>query len=107
MKKLLFLVCASVATFSNMNSQTCAAARAQGVGASVSARGVCLNGAELGVIRYIQDNTGAIAGYGSNLSTLVRGDSVIISGTLKEFRNLYEIDPPTFVYISSNAVVPA
>lgn len=101
MKKLLFLVSALVATAGTMNSQTCAAARAAGVGANVSVRGVCINGAELGVIRYIQDVTGGIAAYGGNLSGLLRGDSVVITGPITEYKNLYEITPATFVYVSA------
>lgn len=105
MKKLLFLV-STVATLSNVNAQTCAAARSAGVGANVNVRGVCINGAELGSIRYIQDNTGGIAAYGNNLSGLLRGDSVVISGPITEYKNLYEITPATFIYVSSNAHIP-
>jgi hypothetical protein len=106
MKKLLFLASVLAAGIGSVNAQTAAAARSAGVGANVSVRGVCINGAELGVIRYIQDNTGGLAAYGGNMSGLLRGDSVIITGPLTEYKNLYEITPATFVYVSSNATLP-
>ncbi|MEI6021939.1 MAG: T9SS type A sorting domain-containing protein, partial [Bacteroidota bacterium] len=82
--------------------QTTAAAKAQGVGANVTVRGVVINGSELGIIRYIQDNTGGIAAYGSPCAILNKGDSVVISGPLTEFYNLYEISPPVVNVISNN-----
>lgn len=101
MKKLLFLA-GTIASLANVNAQTCAAARAGGVSTNpVSVRAVCINGPELGNIRYLQDVTGGIAAYGNNLSTLGRGDSVIINGPVTEYKNLYEITPATFVYVAA------
>lgn len=107
MKKLLFLACTLCATVTSVNSQTAAAARAAGVGANVSVRGVAINGPELGIIRYVQDATGGVAAYGGNLSSINLGDSIVVSGTLTEYYNLYEITPATFILVSTNAKVPA
>ena len=56
----------------------------------------------LGIIRYIQDYTGGIAGYGGNLSTIERGDSVVITGPLAEYFNLFEITPAKELEIMDN-----
>lgn len=103
MKKLLFLSLLGLSMLNTANAQTAAAARAQGVGANVSVRGVVMNGSELGIIRYIQDITGGIAAYGSGVANLNLGDSVVIAGPLTEFYNLYEISPPNVTFISANA----
>ena len=76
-----------------------ATARAQGLGSSVTITGVVTNGSELGPIRYIEDNTGGMALYSSSLSGLQRGDEVTVSGSLKDYNGLLEMDP-----ISSNTV---
>jgi len=54
--------------------------------------GLVLNGDELGAIRYIQDNTGAIGVYdGSTLSDVDRGDVIQARGALVAFAGLLEI----------------
>ena len=81
---------------------TIAAARAAGVGATVTVRGVVTNGAELGVIRYLQDGTAGLATYSTTAAgfdALVPGDSIQISGTLKNFSGLLEMDPVTSVTV--------
>ncbi len=103
MKKITLMAVLMIATSISSFSQTTAAAKAQGVGANVTVRGVVINGSELGIIRYIQDNTGGIAAYGSPCATLNKGDSVVISGPLTEFYNLFEISPPVVNLISTNA----
>ena len=107
MKKLLFLSLLAISGLNTINSQTTAAAKALGVGANVSVRGVVINGSELGIIRYIQDATGGIAAYGSPVASLNKGDSVLISGPLTEYYNLFEISPPTVNFISANATLPS
>lgn len=68
------------------------------VGQTVTIRGVAADGGELGPIRYIQDVTGGIPVYGpSSVSGISRGDSVEITGELKDFSGLLEIDPITNV----------
>jgi len=106
MKKLLFLALVGLSGLNTISSQTTAAAKAAGVGANVSVKGVAINGSELGIIRYIQDVTGGIAAYGGAVSTINRGDSVLISGPLTEYYNLFEITPPTVTFISANATLP-
>ncbi|HEX8425413.1 phospholipase D-like domain-containing protein [Hymenobacter sp.] len=81
---------------------TVAAARAAGAGATVSVRGVITNGAELGVIRYLQDGTAGLAAYSTSAAgfdALVPGDSIQISGTLKNFSGLLEMDPVASVTV--------
>ncbi|MDA3832708.1 MAG: phospholipase D-like domain-containing protein, partial [Spirochaetales bacterium] len=57
---------------------------------------------------YLQDETGGIAAYGEAGSSLQPGDSVTISGTVKDYRNLLEIDPVTSVTVhSSGNTLPA
>ena len=70
-----------------------ASARALGIGANVTITGVVTNGSELGVIRYIEDNTGGMALYSTSLSSLQRGDEVTVSGPLKDYNGLLEMDP--------------
>jgi phosphatidylserine/phosphatidylglycerophosphate/cardiolipin synthase-like enzyme len=86
-------------------------ARLQGTG-TVTVRGVVTTGPELGLIRYLQDGTAGIAAYpgtGSvSISSIVPGDSIEITGTLKQFNNLLEIDPvSSFTVISSGNNLPA
>ena len=82
--------------------------RGKSVGSEISITGIVLNGPELGSIRYIQDKTAGIAAYGSAaLSGIERGDSVTISGTLKSYNNLLEVDPITNVdKVSSGNELP-
>ncbi|MFM2285152.1 MAG: hypothetical protein RLZZ543_649, partial [Bacteroidota bacterium] len=80
-----------------VNSQiTIADARLQGVNAAVTIRGVITNGSELGLIRYIEDETGGIAIYSTSFAgQLNRGDSVEIAGTIVDFNGLFELNPVT------------
>src|SRR5690554_8238436 len=70
-------------------------ARNYPVGADVTITGVASDGGELsGSIRYIQDETGGIPVYGFNeVGGVNRGDSVTVSGKLKDFSGLLEVDP--------------
>ena len=71
------------------------------VGQSVTVKGIVTNGSELGTIRYLQDNTAGIAAYGSAINNVKRGDSVTITGTVKSYNQLLELDPVTNVVIRS------
>ncbi|MBN2746066.1 MAG: T9SS type A sorting domain-containing protein [Bacteroidales bacterium] len=99
-----------ILAFSAMMSQaqiTISAARNLGVGATVTVKGIVTNGSELGIIRYFQDGTGGIAAYGSNMSTVQRGDSILVTGVLKNYNQLLEIDPVTSVsVINSGNTLP-
>jgi hypothetical protein len=114
MTKLLFLPgCLAVlflASFASAPSQTAVpavlsvkAARAQGAGSTVTVRAVVLNGAEMGNIRYIQDGEAGLAlyahpsklpGYGE----LRAGDSIQVTGQLKTYNGLLEMDPITSLH---------
>ena len=77
---------------------TVKAARVLGPGSTVTVRAVVLNGGELGNIRYIQDAEAGLAlfaqptklpGYGE----LRTGDSIQVTGQLKIYNGLLEMDP--------------
>ena len=72
------------------------------VGQEVTVSGIVTNGAELGTIRYFQDNTAGLAAFGSKVNSVNRGDSVTITGIIKEYNNLLEIDPVASVTVHSN-----
>ncbi|MCK9423579.1 MAG: phospholipase D-like domain-containing protein [Bacteroidales bacterium] len=96
MKKLaLSFICLVVAGLQAFSQNTIAEARALPIGTTVTVRGIVINGSEIGSsIRYLQDNTAGIAGYSYNLlHTFLRGDSVVITGVLKNYNQLLELDP--------------
>ncbi len=86
-------------------------ARRQNIGATVTVSGIVTNGNELQDIRYLQDITAGIAAYEKNensLASIKRGDSISVTGTLKEYNNLLELDPiQSIVTHSSNHSLPA
>ncbi|HON19386.1 MAG TPA: phospholipase D-like domain-containing protein [Salinivirgaceae bacterium] len=82
-------------------------ARQQQIGSTVTVTGIVTNGPELGVIRYLQDLSAGIAVYSSSLSSIRRGDSITVTGTLKSYNNLLEIDPvANFVILSRDNPLP-
>jgi len=98
MKKAIFAIIGLITLgFQGLSQNTIAEARAMGVGATVTVKGIITSGSELGSsIRYLQDNTAGIAGYNYNfMSPIVRGDSAVITGVLKLYNQLLEIDPVT------------
>jgi phosphatidylserine/phosphatidylglycerophosphate/cardiolipin synthase-like enzyme len=77
------------------------------VGQEITVGGIVTNGGEFGRIRYFQDETAGLSAYGNAGTVLQRGDSATITGTLKNYRNLLEIDPITSVTVhTSNNPVP-
>lgn len=74
-------------------AQTIQQVRSMSIGATVTVRGVVSNGSELGIIRYLQDETAGIACYGNNLSSLTTGDSITATGVLFDFSGLLELSP--------------
>lgn len=83
-------------------------ARQQAIGTKVTVRGIVTNGSELGTIRYLQDPTGGIAVYSSSLSSVTRGDSIEVTGSLSDYNNLLEISPvDNFTVISTGNTLPA
>jgi phosphatidylserine/phosphatidylglycerophosphate/cardiolipin synthase-like enzyme len=82
--------------------QDIASARAMGTGATVTISGIVTNGDELGMIRYMQDRSAGIAVYSTEMNGVKRGDSVTVSGTIKDYLSLLEVDPVTTVTIHSS-----
>ncbi len=76
-------------------------------GEQVTVSGIVTNGEELGAIRYFQDETAGLAMYGNLVQNVKRGDSVTVTGTLKNYNNLLELDPVKSVTVhSSNHQLP-
>ncbi|MCF8366559.1 MAG: DUF5689 domain-containing protein [Bacteroidales bacterium] len=76
-------------------------ARGMAVGSVVTVTGIATNGSEMGIIRYFQDETAGIAAYGSSVSSVNRGDEITVTGTLKNYNQLLELDPLTSVVVNS------
>ena len=93
MKNLIFGAFALLTGFSAFSQITIAEAREMGIGQTVTIKGVVTNGSELGPIRYVQDGTGAIAAYGTNLNSVQRFDSITVTGVLYDFSGLLELSP--------------
>ena len=79
------------------------AARKQGAGATVTVRGLVLNGAELGSLRFVQDGESGLALYAlpsqvPGFDELRAGDSVQVNGQLKNYSGLLEMDPVLSVH---------
>ena len=83
-----------------------AEARTMSIGASVTVTGIITNGNEFGSVRYVEDATAGIAIYpGFDWSSWVEpvpGDEVTVSGILKDYNGLLEIDPITDIVIESS-----
>lgn len=94
MQKTLFSIGLLLSAVFRLQAQTpIAEARNQPVGGQVTIQGTVINGGELGNIRYVADATGVLPIFGTSVASLQRGDSVNVSGTLKLFNNLLELDP--------------
>ena len=109
MKKTLLIALVFLGLSSITNAQnTILEARGMAPGSVVTVKGVVTNGEEFGVIRYMQDNTAGIAAYGSLTMVANRGDSVSVTGVLKNYNQLLEIDPvSSFTVLSTGHPVPA
>ncbi len=108
MKQKLLILAMLFASFYGF-SQTISikAARTQGDGATVTIKGIVTNGDELGTIRYIQDTTGGLALYSTSLANVNRGDSLEVTGTLVNYKELIEMNPvSSFTILSSNNPLP-
>ncbi len=101
---ILGMIVLAIQGFSQANI---AAARAMPEGSTVTIRGIATNGSELGIIRYIQDGTAGIAAYGSSMSAVDRGDSVVVVGVTKNYTWLLELDPITSVVAVAPKPLPA
>lgn len=101
MHKYFFPVVAVFFWLNAVSQQSIESARSK-VGQGITVSGIVSNGGELGLIRYFQDETAGLSAYGSAGADLQRGDSVTISGILKDYRNLLEIDPISSVIVHSS-----
>ncbi|MFC2086385.1 phospholipase D-like domain-containing protein [Bacteroidota bacterium] len=111
MRKIISILGCVLITFNAFSQTNIAEARNMTLGSVVTVTGIVTNGDELGPIRYIQDETAGIAVYpgtGSVAFDPVRGDEITITGTLKSYNQLLEIDPVTSVtIISTGNEIPA
>lgn len=105
MKKLLTLWTACMLVVGLVQAQPVSIISARGLatGATVTVAGVVLNGAELGPIRYIDDGTAGIGIYFSatQAAGVVRGDSIVVTGTVAPYNNLMELTPISSVQVIS------
>ena len=91
---------------------TVAEARDLTTGTVVTINGVVTSGSELGSVRYVQDATAGIALYPGTGSAPgfnpARGSDITVTGVLKNYYGLLEIDPVTaFTVNSTNNTLPA
>ena len=114
--KLNYLFTATFLLLLNvLNAQTVlkiSEARLKDTSTVVTVRGIATNGAELGsTIRYIQDGTAGLALFYTvaaqpDFAKIKRGDSIEVTGKLKIFNGLLEIDPlQSFKLFSSDNAV--
>ncbi len=102
MKKSLSITLLFLSIFSLSYAQnTILEARGMPIGTVVTVKGIATNGSELGIIRYFQDATAGIAAYGSSVGVVNRGDTITVTGTLKNYNQLLELDPLTSVVVNS------
>ncbi len=76
-------------------------AREMPIGSVVTVTGIATNSSELGIIRYFQDESAGIAAYGSLVGSVNRGDEITVTGTLKNYNQLLELDPLSSVVVNS------
>ncbi|MFC2129209.1 phospholipase D-like domain-containing protein [Bacteroidota bacterium] len=102
MKKRIILLIILMAGWVATEAQiTMAEARTTGAGATVTVTGIVINGDELGPIRFVQDATGGLAIYSPLLADVNRGDEITVTGTLKDYNTLLEMDPVTSITVNS------
>lgn len=92
----------AVALLPALSQDNIAEAREMAIGSTVTVTGIVTNGDELGLIRYMQDATAGIAVYSGELSSVMRGDEITVTGKIKDYSTLLEIDPVTSLTIHSS-----
>ena len=105
MKRALLILSVMFMSSLSMAQTDVADARTYGIGQTVTVNAVATNGAELGSIRYMQDGSAGIAGYGGPITGVSRGDSITVTGPLIEFAGLLEISTVTNVVNHGPAVI--
>jgi len=107
MKQKLLIIMMLFASSYGFSQITISAARALGAGSTVTIKGIVTNGDELGAIRYIQDSTAGLAIYSTSLASVVRGDSISVTGTLVDYNQLLEMNPVSnFTILSTGNTLP-
>ena len=115
MNKILLTVLVLVLSILHLEAQIdISEARSMPLGTTVTIEGIVTNGDELGIIRYLQDGTGAIPAYPGTGSaanfpeSVKRGDEIQVTGVLKDYNGLLEIDPITsFSVITNDNTIPS
>ncbi|MEJ6775733.1 MAG: endonuclease [Crocinitomicaceae bacterium] len=105
MKKVILIFSAITLSLLTSAQTDIANARTFGAGQTVTVTGVTTNGSELGSIRYMQDATAGIAGYGGPITGANRYDSITVTGPLIEFSGLLEISIVTSMTNHGPAVI--
>ena len=106
--RLIFLAAFLFCIQAGFAQTTIAEARALPLGTTVTVKGVVTNGSELSTIRYLQDATAGIAAYSFTMSSVKRGDSIEVTGVLKNYNYLLELDPVnSFTVLAENRPLPA
>jgi phosphatidylserine/phosphatidylglycerophosphate/cardiolipin synthase-like enzyme len=95
MKNVFFLFTFLASLASQSQPITIAEARDMPLEVEVTVSGTVTNGQELGIIRYLQDGTGGIPAYGTQVEDVLVGDSITVTGVLKDYNGLLELDPIT------------
>jgi phosphatidylserine/phosphatidylglycerophosphate/cardiolipin synthase-like enzyme len=93
MKKIILALMSALWTGLCAQTLTIREAREKPLGSTVTVEGIVTNGEELGGVRYLQDETAGIAAYGNLVRNIQRGTRIRITGALKDYNNLLEIDP--------------
>ncbi len=109
MKKIITLAFVTLISITGFSQANIAAARAMGVGSTVTISGVVTNGDELGPIRYIEDATAAMALYDPTvLAGTIRGEEVTVTGVLVDYNGLMEMQPVNSISVNSsgNTILP-
>ena len=108
MKKLIFTLAVVVSFFVESKAVVVpiATAKTYSTGAAVTVRGIASNGSEFGgSTRFIQDGTAGICLYGSQCSSVNRGDSIEATGTIAPYNNLMEIAVTSVTIINSGNTI--
>ncbi len=91
-----------------ISQQSISEVKALPPGSVVTTTGIITTGAELGVIRYLQDAQAGIAIYSKELSNAGAGDSIVVTGVISVFKGQLQISPViTFTKIGSGLSLPA
>ena len=94
MKKTTIFILSTLLSYTAFSQANIGAARAMGVGSTVTITGIVTNGDELGPIRYIEDATAGMALYDpAVLGAVVRGEEVTVTGVLVNYNGLMEMQP--------------